>query len=220
LSLEIIEETPRFVLINKAAGELSQADVNQTEESVLSILQGKFSSKVHVLTRLDRPVSGIMILSKSKRFIKHYTDLQEKNEVVKKYIAVVQGKYENESDTLQHFIYHDKKNRKARISEEESQGYKSCELSIRRIKQLDNYTILEIKLTRGKFHQIRASLSHIGFPIKGDVKYGARRKNKDRSIGLHAYKISFKGLDNSIATFQAPLPKNDKLWEVVNESLK
>jgi len=220
LSLEIIEETTRFVMVNKLAGQLSQADKSQEEENIVSLLQVKHTSKVHVLTRLDRPVSGIMLLSKSKRFIKHFITQQEQDDVVKQYIALVQGKFEVKDSKLTHYIYHDTKNRKARISEEESKGYKKCELELKLIKQLDNYTILEVKLNRGKFHQIRAQLSHIGHPIKGDVKYGARRKNKDRSIYLHAYKMSFKGLDNSIATFMAPLPKDDNLWDVVNESLK
>ena len=177
---------------------------------------------LHLLTRLDRPVSGLVFFSKRSEFNKHYQALQERDAVEKEYIAIVEGQVPDDMmglKKLDHFHVHDKKNLKARISDEQTANFRLISLEYEVIENLDNYTVLKVILRRGRFHQIRAQLAHLGYPVKGDVKYGARRGNKNRSIHLHSYRLRFKNMAGDKRNFEAPLPEGDSLWEVVNNLL-
>ena len=104
----------------------------------------------------------------------------------------------------------------------QDQKYASAkELSSRfnTLLKLDRYSLLEIEMNSGRFHQLRSQCAHLGHPIKGDVKYGARRSNKNRSIHLHSYEIRFMSRSLKEEVFQADLPKNDDLWGLINEKL-
>jgi 23S rRNA pseudouridine1911/1915/1917 synthase len=107
-----------------------------------------------------------------------------------------------------------KKNKKAYQSKKGQKGKKAI-LSYKTLARTDRYHLLDIDLLSGRFHQIRAQLSLIGCPIKGDVKYGARRANKDRSIHLHAWKISFvHPFNGESINITAPWP-DDPVWNVL-----
>lgn len=215
----IIKKTSDFLIANKPSGVLSQSSANG-EHGLDDKFQTALKCKVHMLTRLDRPVSGLVICALTKSFNQHYQKLQQNKKVEKDYIAIVEGKMgrPNGHDVvLKHFHVHDTKNRKARLSDELTASFQPINLSYRILKELDNYSVLLVTLTSGKFHQIRSQLAHIGHPIKGDVKYGARRGNKDRSIHLHSYKIRFKNKRGDRREFQAPVPEGDGLWNVVSD---
>lgn len=217
----IIKQTKDFLIAYKQAGQLSQAS-DKGEKGLDYELVKALKCKLHLLTRLDRPVSGMVIFSKTASFNKHFQRKQENGRVEKDYITIVEGKLGRPSDiqtTLSHFHVHDKKHLKARLSDTQTASFKPISLSYETIAVLDNYTILKVTLTNGRFHQIRAQLSHIGHPIKGDVKYGARRGNKDRSIHLHAYRIRFKNAMGDKRQFEAPLPDHDALWQAAVENI-
>ncbi|MBT8231138.1 MAG: RNA pseudouridine synthase [Saprospiraceae bacterium] len=216
---EIIENQSDYLIVNKPAGILSQSGINDGEPNLLSYLQKWKKQKFHLLSRLDRPVSGLTILSKTKAFNRHYQSIQESGKVQKTYIALVEGLIEEEEGTLNQFLCHDKRLRKSIISNEEKENYDPVSLEFKCLAKLDRYSIIATKINTGKFHQIRSQLSSIGYPIKGDVKYGARRGNKDRSINLHSYKISFKDRSQSFKTYKAQFPKNDNLWNIVSQAL-
>jgi len=217
---KVIEDHNDYFIVNKPAGLLSQGGLDEDEGHLLSYLQKSKKQKFHLLTRIDRPVSGLVMLSKLKSFNKHYQSNQENGKITKTYIALVEGQLEQESGTLTHYHYHHKKLRKAILENEEKENYGKVELKYKVLAKLDRYTILSTEILHGRFHQIRSQLAAFGYPIKGDVKYGARRGNKDRSINLHSYKIEFADRSNQRLSFTADFPKNDNLWKIVSEALE
>lgn len=212
----IISDESEFLIINKQAGILSQGN-DSTDESIDQIYRSMYKGYLHVLTRLDRPVGGVMALSKSKKFTKHFNREQNNSGIIKRYFAIVEGRVDPAQGKLIDELVHDTKNHKARITQIQSSKSKTAELSYRLLKHLERYSILEVELNSGKFHQIRAQLAHAGYPIKGDVKYGARRSNRDRTIHLHAHSISFKDLENKEVKFVAPLNTEDNLWKLCED---
>jgi 23S rRNA pseudouridine1911/1915/1917 synthase len=137
--------------------------------------------------------------------------LRERN-VSKTYWAVIKNNPKNTKDTLIHFLKKNPKNNKSTVFKKEAEGSKKAILHYTIIKNLKNYSLLEIDLETGRHHQIRAQLSFIGSPIKGDLKYGAYRSNKDGSIHLHARKINFTHpVSKKIITIIAPVP-NEVIW--------
>jgi len=217
---KIIENHNDYLIVNKPAGLLSQGGLDEKEGHLLSYLQKWKKQKFHLLTRIDRPVSGLVMLSKLRSFNRHYQSIQENGKVTKTYIALVEGLIEEESGTLTHYHYHHKKLRKAILEDEPKENYIKVELKYKCLAKLERYSILSTEILNGRFHQIRSQLAQSGFPIKGDVKYGARRGNKDRSINLHSYKIEFADRSNQRLSFKAEFPKNDNLWNIVSETLE
>lgn len=181
---------------------------------------GKIYSKIniHVATRLDRPVNGLVIFGKSPEAIKYLEGLKLSGKLEKYYLALVEGKVIEDIGSIESFIKHDKQVRKAIIGDKEEGDYKVAKLDFEVLHHLDNYSLLRIKIETGRFHQIRAQLADYGFPIKGDVKYGARRSNDDKSIYLCCHEVKFlnKAKSKQIHCF-AKLPSSDNLWSLTKE---
>jgi len=214
MKVKIIGHTSDYVVVQKPPGMLSQSDISQDSDNVVDIMSKQLKKPLHLLTRLDRPVAGILILSKKKPFTKYYLRQQTEGEVKKNYLAIIEGKLDVETANWEHYMVHDKKKRKTFVSDKPQDNYNKAQLSVQRVEILDNYTIISVSLNAGRFHQIRAQLSHVGHPIKGDVKYGARRKNKDRSIYLFANQIEFKDMDRQPIIHKAIIPDDDTLWQI------
>ena len=213
----ILENNKNYLIAHKRSGQLSQKS-EKGDDSVQNQIEAYRKTPLHILTRLDRPVSGLVVFSKSSDFTSHFLELQTQSEVTKTYVAIVEGKLDSKEGTLINHLVHDKKNQKARISREATDKTREATLDYKFIKALDKYTIVELSLTSGKFHQIRVQLAESGHPIKGDVKYGARRGNKDRSIHLHARKLVFRDLYKKEQTYVANFPENDSLWDLAAEA--
>ena len=187
----IILKNNQVIAFNKPSGVLVQSDQSD-DKSLLQLAEIYCKHPLGLIHRLDRPASGVCIFAKSKDALVHINKQMQNREVEKVYWAVVpKGEIEQEG-TLIHYLRRNGKTKKSEISLFEKPGFKKAELSYKVISTIDNYQLLEVQLVTGRFHQIRAQLSAIGFPIKGDVKYGARRGNKNRSIHLHARSITFK----------------------------
>ena len=163
--------------------------------------------------RIDRPTSGIVILTKTSKALSRISKLFREKKIIKKYWAVTQKSLEKKEGKLTHFLKKNKKLNKSFAIENKKEGYMMAELKYKLQKKLNNYYLYEILLISGRHHQIRAQLSKIGAPIKGDVKYGAKRKNKDASINLHARYIHFTHpIKNEELTIYSKPPENDNLW--------
>lgn len=208
-----------FIIMDKAAGTPTQPD-KTGDMSLLQLAEIYCKRRVHAITRLDRPASGLNIFGKTPDDVNYVRGLVEKEKFEKEYIAIVEGQIEKPENELEHYLFHNSKSRKAEISETEKDRYKQAKLRYSLISATDNYSILKVNITTGRFHQIRAQLAHIGHPIKGDVKYGARRANKDRSIHLLCYSMKFKVKASSkeIHSF-AEINTEDSLWALTNEKL-
>lgn len=167
--------------------------------------------------RLDRPVSGVTLFALDPATLARLNDAFRSGEVRKVYWAIVQGRMELHGE-LVHRLLHDARSKRARQAPE-GQG-REVRSAVRPLAYGDRYTLVEVRPDGGAFHQIRAQLSLAGFPIKGDVKYGARRGEPDRSIALHARSIAFRHpATGSEIRVEAPPPEG-ALWHMLAGSVR
>lgn len=206
----IIENNHQYVVVRKPGGVPSQSD-KTNDSDLLNAVRAYTKTDLKLVNRLDRPVSGCILLSKSDGATRHFA---KSNHISKTYLALIHPTLPTEQDTVK--VYLGKgPNNKAYVSDMEKKGFKEARLSYRLLHNFDKYQLVEIVLQSGRFHQIRAILAHIGCPVKGDVKYGARRSNPDRTIGLHAWKLSLDHpVHGKMEHYTATLPDQDKLWQL------
>jgi len=214
----VIEKNNQFIVFSKPAGVPVQAD-KTGDKSLLQLAEIYTKSKLNLVHRIDRPASGVVLFAKNKKAVGVLGDQFREKKVSKTYLAVVKNKPEKESGTLRHYLKKNGRTKKSEAHEEEIKGSKLSELKYRLLGSSDNYHLLEVEPISGRFHQIRAQLAAIGSPIKGDVKYGARRSNRDRSIHLHAWKLDFfHPVSNEKISLNAPLP-NDSIWDYFKDNI-
>ncbi len=221
LTKRVLFEDNHLIIVNKLPGELVQGDFTGDKpllEGVRDYIKETYNKPGNVFTglvhRLDRPTSGIVIFAKTSKALARMNSLFEKREVDKIYWAIVQGKPHPASNSLEHFLKKDSKKNKSQFFLREVKGSKRAALSYKTIKNLDQYSVLEIKLETGRHHQIRAQLSAIKHPIKGDLKYGFSRSNKDASICLHAKIVIFEHpVSKETIRVKAPLPTGESIWK-------
>ncbi|MBP7821593.1 MAG: RNA pseudouridine synthase [Saprospiraceae bacterium] len=218
----IIFEDSAFLVVNKSAGIPVQPDTTG-DKSISDAASEYCGSEVFVCHRIDRPVSGITILAKHKQAAAHLNALFAEARVRKSYLAIVENSPPKSEGELLHFIHRKEKENKTIATEEKlSESDQVAKLYYRHLASSDRYHLLLITMQTGRHHQIRAQLSAIGCSIKGDIKYGARRKNADRSIHLHAWKVKFthiQGRGKLHIQLEAPLPIQDTLWSYFNDIL-
>ena len=196
--MEVIFEDNHFLVINKKPGQLSQCD-KTGDESVLELcknyIKKKYNKKGNVflglVNRIDRPTSGLLILSKTSKCLERMNKIFRNREIKKTYFAITEKYPIKKSGRLINFLKKNEKKNKSFVVNKEIKGSKESILNYKLVKELDNYNVLEINLETGRHHQIRTQLSNINSPVKGDVKYGAKRPNKDLSICLHSYSVNF-----------------------------
>ena len=211
--LQVLHEDANCIIVNKPAGLPTQPD-KTNDRSALDIVARYLSRRVYIVHRLDRPASGVLLLAKTSNSAGKFSALFQNDKVQKSYWTMVRNKPENEEGTLVHYLKKGSKSKKSLVQKDDSKGGKKAVLKYQVIKSLDNYHLLEIELETGRYHQIRSQLAAIGSPIKGDVKYGAKRKNANRSIHLHARKLTFtQPFNNEKIEVIAEVPKKDSLWQ-------
>ncbi|MFC2110652.1 RluA family pseudouridine synthase [Bacteroidota bacterium] len=219
-NLNILFEDNHIIVVNKRTGDLVQGD--KTGDAPLSdLLKAYIKEKYNkpgnvylgVVHRLDRPTTGIVIFAKTSKALERLNKMLRDKTIDKTYWAVVKNKPLKSADTLINYLRKNPKNNKATVFNKETKDTKKAILHYKTIKSLDNYHLLEIDLETGRHHQIRAQLSNINCPIKGDLKYGFNRSNKDAGIHLHARRISFiHPVSKEIINIEAPTPK-DPIWD-------
>lgn len=218
-NLEILFEDNHIVIVNKKSGDIVQADKtgdNPLSEVVKEYIKEKYNKPgkvfLGVVHRLDRPTSGIIIFARTSKALERLNKMLRDREISKTYWAVIKNNPKKTTGTLIHFLKKNPKNNKSTVFKKEAKGSKKAILHYKTIKNLKNYSLLEINLETGRHHQIRAQLSFIGSPIKGDLKYGASRSNKDGGIHLHARKICFvHPVSKENISLVAPIP-NEVIW--------
>ena len=222
-NLQIIYEDNHLIIVNKRVGDIVQGDKTKDKplsEVVKEYIAEKYNKpgKVYlgVVHRLDRPTSGIIIFAKTSKALSRLNKMLRDKEFTKTYIAIVENPPQDNKGTLIHYLRKNPKNNKAIVFNKNTPDTKKAILHYKISKQLDNYTVLEIDLETGRHHQIRAQLSSINCTIKGDLKYGAKRSNKNGGIYLHAYKISFIHPVKKEAITCIAKPTNNLLWKTLN----
>ena len=219
---QILFEDNHLLVINKPPGVLAQGD-NTKDCSVLDIVKNIIKirdekpGKVYLglVHRLDRPTSGVMVLAKTSKALSRLNKQFAEKTTSKTYWAIVSGTAADTPTRLSHFLIRKQAQNKSYAHRKEVPNSKFSELIYTKKRDLDRYTLLEIELLTGRHHQIRAQLSAEEIIIKGDLKYGAKRPNKDGSIHLHARKLTIihPTLKEPIS-FTAPPPK-DTVWNAV-----
>lgn len=219
-NLQVLYEDNHLIIVNKRPGDIVQGDKTgdrPLSEVVKEYLKEKYNKPgnvyLGVVHRLDRPTSGLVVFAKTSKALPRLNKLFSDKKAKKTYWAVVKDAPLKSADTLVHWLKRNPKQNKSYAHEKEVPDSKKAVLDYRMLKALNTYFLLEIDLKTGRHHQIRSQLSAIGCPIKGDLKYGFPRSNKDASIHLHARKLEFlHPVKNEPLTILAPLPK-DSIWD-------
>ncbi|CAL2088778.1 RNA pseudouridylate synthase, group 1 [Tenacibaculum sp. 190524A02b] len=219
-NLQVLHEDNHLIIINKRAGDITQGDKTGDKplsDIVKEYIKDKYNKPGNVFLgtvhRLDRPTSGIVIYARTSKALERLNKMLRDKTIKKTYWAIVKNTPPKKQDTLINFLKKNPKNNKSFVHKKEIQGSKQAVLHYKTIKKLDNYTLLEIDLETGRHHQIRTQLSHIGCIIKGDLKYGFNRSNKDGSIHLHARKIKFTHpVSKELISITSP-PPIDPIWD-------
>ena len=225
--MTIVYEDNHIIIVNKTASEIVQGDKTgdtPLSEMVKAYLKAKYQKPgdvfIGVTHRLDRPVSGLVVFAKTSKALSRLNTLFKNGEVTKIYWAVVQNKPDKPQGELVHWLVRNEKQNKSYAYDHEVPRSKKAQLRYRVLTQGDNYDLVEVELLTGRHHQIRCQLSTIGCPIKGDLKYGARRSNPDGSISLQSHRIEFiHPVSKETICIEAPIP-NDSLWEKLAEGAK
>jgi 23S rRNA pseudouridine1911/1915/1917 synthase len=219
-NLQVLYEDNHIIIVNKRAGDIIQGDKTGDQplsEVVKDYIKDKYNKPGNVYLgvthRLDRPTTGIVVFAKTSKVLPRMNKLFSDKKVNKTYWAVVKEKPENEKDTLIHWLRKNPKNNKSTAYNHEVKDSKKAILHYEVIQYLNNYVLLEVNLETGRHHQIRCQLASIGSSIKGDLKYGFDRSNKDASIQLHSRKIDFiHPVSKEQITVIAPTPQ-DPIWD-------
>lgn len=225
--LEVLYEDNHIIAINKKVSDIVQGD--KTGDTPLSdfvklYIKEKYNKPgnvfVGVTHRLDRPTSGVVLFARTSKALARLNEMfKQKQDIQKTYWAIVKNKPTNENGQLKNYLIKDIKKNKSFVCDKTKNGAKEAILDYKLISQSDKFNLLEIELHTGRHHQIRAQLSNIGSPIKGDLKYGFSRSNPNAGINLHARKIKFiHPVSKEKIEITAPVP-NDKLWKFFEQNV-
>ncbi|MBP9987573.1 MAG: RluA family pseudouridine synthase [Bacteroidales bacterium] len=198
ISGRILYEDNHLLVINKKVGEIVQGDNTGDEplsETLKAFIAQRDGKQGHVFMgvphRLDRPVSGIAMFAKTSKALERMNEAFRTSTVSKTYWALTCAAPEKEEDTLTDMLLRNEKQNKTYICHNGNPQAKEAKLRYRLLKSFDRYHLVEVELITGRHHQIRCQLAGIGCVIKGDLKYGAARSNRDGGINLHARSITF-----------------------------
>ncbi|MDO5980869.1 RluA family pseudouridine synthase [Flavivirga spongiicola] len=219
-NLLILYEDNHIIIINKRAGDIVQGDKTGDKplsDVVKEYIKDKYNKPgnvyLGVVHRLDRPTTGLVIFAKTSKVLPRLNKLFLSKDIKKTYWAIVKNAPPKPEDTLINWLKKNPKNNKSTAYIKEVKDSKKAILHYELLKKLDNYYLLEINLETGRHHQIRSQLANIGCPIKGDLKYGFDRSNKDAGIHLHARYIEFiHPVKKELINISAPPPK-DAIWD-------
>lgn len=225
LENQILFEDNHIIILNKLSSQIVHSDKTgdvSLEEMVKHYLKTKYNKPGNVycglVHRLDRPVSGVVMFAKTEKALVRLNKMMKEHQIHKTYWAIVRNNNIKPKATLVNFLIRNEKQNKTYVTKDTNKG-KYAELDYEVLKKSDNYQLLKVNLKTGRHHQIRVQLSNIGCPIKGDLKYGFERSNKDASISLHARELEFlHPVKKEQIKIIAPLPK-DSLWQWFDENI-
>lgn len=221
-NLQVIYEDNHLIVVNKRVGDIVQGDKTGDKplsDVVKEYIKDKYNKPgevfLGVVHRLDRPTTGIVVFARTSKALTRMNELFSKRETQKTYWCIVKNKPSKSQDKLVHYLKRNEKNNSSKAHLKEVPDSKLASLDYTIIKELNNYFALEINLHTGRHHQIRAQLSAINCPIKGDLKYGFDRSNPDGGIHLHARKLVFiHPVTKENIAIIAPTPE-DVIWNAV-----
>ena len=227
ISNRILFEDNHLIIVNKLPSEIVQGDKTGDKplsEIVKSYIKEKYNKPgnvfMGVVHRIDRPTSGAVVMARTGKALSRMNELIKERGMKKTYWAIVKELPDELEGELKHYLVRNSKKNKSFSYNKPAKGAKEAVLNYKLIGRSSSYYLLEIDLKTGRHHQIRAQLAAIGCPIKGDLKYGFPRSNKDASISLHARSIEFiHPVKKEIVKVTAPPPSNG-LWDMFFDDRK
>ena len=218
--MTVLYEDNHIIVVNKTTSEIVQGDKTgdvPLSETVAQWLKEKYNKPgnvfIGVTHRLDRPVSGAVVFAKTSKALTRLNEMFRNGEIEKHYWAIVKNAPPAEAGALEHYLVRNEKQNKSYAYPNEKPNSKRALLHYKLIGRSDNYYLLEVDLKTGRHHQIRCQLANMGCPIRGDLKYGFDRSNKDGGISLHARSVSFvHPVSKQLVEVIAPLP-DEPLWQ-------
>ncbi len=225
--MTVIYEDNHIIAVNKTCNEIVQGDKTgdtPLSETVKAYIKEKYNKPGEVFLgvthRLDRPTSGVVLFARTSKALARLNAMFQSHEQIKKtYWAIVQGAPKMPEARLENWLIRNEKQNKSYIAKPGAKDAKLAILSYKTLVRGDNYTLLEINLETGRHHQIRCQLAAIGCPVKGDLKYGAKRSNPDGGICLHARQIEFvHPVSKEEICITAPVP-DDALWRALTTQI-
>ena len=217
--MKVVYEDNHIIIVNKHSGEIVQGDKTGDKplsDTVKEYIKQKYNKPgnvfLGVVHRLDRPVSGLVVFAKTSKALSRLNDMFRTGDVHKTYWAVVKRRDIAMEGTLTDWLTRNERQNKSYAHEREVPGAKKAVLKYKVRAVADKYMLIEVTLLTGRHHQIRCQLSHMGCPIKGDLKYGAPRSNPDGSISLLSRRVEFVhpvSKENIVAYADVP---DDRLW--------
>lgn len=222
---DILYEDNHVIVVNKRAGTPVQPDptgcsaLENEIKDFLKVRDGKAGNVfLGVVHRIDRPVSGAVVFAKTSKALTRLNEMLRDGEFQKTYWAVTEEMPKPEEGELRHWISRDGRTNRSHAYNSPKCDAKEARLRYRLLCRSDRYSLVGIELLTGRHHQIRAQLSKVGCPIKGDLKYGAKRSNPDGGISLHSRSIGFiHPVRKEFISVTAPVPQGDNLWRYFEE---
>ena len=223
---DIIYEDNHLLVVNKHSGDLVQPDPSgesALEDQIKAYIKVRDAKPgrvfLGVVHRIDRPVSGVVLFAKTSKALVRLNEMVRSRNIDKRYWAITEEAPEELEGTLVHYITRDGKTNKASAYNSQKGDAKRAELRYKLLGGSKNYKLLEVELITGRHHQIRCQLSKVGCPIKGDLKYGAKRSNVGGGISLHSRSVEFvHPVRKEPIKIVAPVPEGDALWQFFEES--
>ena len=218
--MTVIYEDNHIIIVSTESGEIVQGD--KTGDTPLSETVKQYIKEAYakpgnvflgVVHRLDRPVSGLVLFARTSKALPRLNKMFAEGDIHKTYWAIVANTPPQPEGTLVHWLVRNEKQNKSYAYDHEVPNSKRAELDYKVIRKSDRYCLVEVVLKTGRHHQIRCQLAKMGCPIKGDLKYGAKRSNADGSICLHSRRMEFvHPISKKEIVVEAPVP-NDNLWK-------
>lgn len=219
--LEVLYEDNHLIAVCKKATELVQGDRTEDKplvEIVKEYIKEKYNKPgevfLGIIHRLDRPVGGVVVFARTSKALTRMNALFQEKKIQKTYWAIVEQTLPNEEGTLVNYLKKNQEKNRSRAYDTQVRDSKRSELDYKLLGRSKNYFYVEVHPKTGRHHQIRVQLSHIGCPIKGDLKYGGKRSNKDGSIHLFGRSIEFiHPVKKEPIKITATPPQSDPLWK-------
>ena len=225
--MQILYEDNHLIAVNKAPGEIVQGDKTGDKplsDTLKEYIKLKYNKPGEVFLgvphRLDRPTSGVVLFARTSKALVRLNEMFKNHDAMRKtYWAIVQGAPKLSEARLENYLIRNEPQNKSYVAKPGAKDAKLAVLTYRTLAKGDRYALLEVELLTGRHHQIRCQLAAIGCPIKGDLKYGAKRSNPDGSISLHARQITFvHPVRKEQLTITAPVPEGSLFAQLLSDN--
>lgn len=222
--MRVVYEDNHIIVVYKKSGEIVQGDKTgdiPLSDIVKDYIKEKYQKPgnvfLGVVHRLDRPVSGLVVFARTSKALSRLNEMFRTGDVHKTYWAITKEQPAELEGRLEHWLVRNEKQNKSYAYTREKPGAKKAILEYKVVGRTDNYNLLEVRLLTGRHHQIRCQLAAMGCPIKGDLKYGARRSNPDGSISLLSRRVQFvHPVSKQLIDIVSPVP-DDNLWQDISK---